>query len=137
MNSDQALELLRAVAQGAIDPREALHVLALDPAQSLPFATVDRHRALRQGFPEVIYGAGKTLDQVVAIAERIAADGNGFLATRLESVAQAALQARFPAARINETARTVFLAGDAPLSEVAGPVAVVTAGTSEIGRAHV
>jgi NCAIR mutase (PurE)-related protein len=55
----------------------------VDPFEELPFASVDHHRALRQGFPEVVFGQGKTPEQVVAIAERIVARGDGLLATRL------------------------------------------------------
>ena len=88
----------------------ALDALAQEPIESLGFATIDHHRALRQGFPEVIYGAGKTPEQVVAIAQRIAERGDGVLVTRVadDAVARAAAR-RCPALEHNALARTVLL----------------------------
>src|SRR5690349_24415198 len=79
---DRVLALLRQVADGQLDINTALDRLARDPIESLPFATIDHHRALRQGYPEVILGQGKTTEQVVPVADRIAAHGQGFLVTR-------------------------------------------------------
>ena len=72
MIRDRVLALLRQVADGQLEISDALDRLARDPIESLPFATIDHHRALRQGYPEVILGQGKTTEQVVAIAERFA-----------------------------------------------------------------
>jgi hypothetical protein len=69
---------------------------------------------------------------VVAIAERLAAHGDGFLATRLDAETRQALAARFPAARVNDMARTVRLAGDHPVDAGTGTVLIVTAGTSDL-----
>jgi len=132
VNRDRALALLRAVANGSVDPHAALEQMALEPLQSLPFATVDHHRALRQGYPEVIFGGGKSPAQVLLIAEHIAEDGNGFLVTRAPAETRQALVARFPGARADDSARTVYLAGAAPVPRLAGPVLVVTAGTSDL-----
>src|SRR5690349_18050365 len=92
---DRVLALLRQVAEGQTDVNTALDRLARDPIESLPFATIDHHRALRQGSPEVILGHGKTVEQIVSIAERIAARGEGFLVTRAASDALTGLAARF------------------------------------------
>ena len=70
MIRDRVLALLRQVAEGQMDVNAALDWLAREPTESLPFATIDHHRALRQGYPEVILGQGKTAEQVVVIAER-------------------------------------------------------------------
>src|SRR6187399_1585299 len=96
MRRDRVRSLLESVADGSVAVDAALNSLALEPAESLGFATIDHHRALRQGYPEVIYGAGKTPEQVREIAVRIAARGSGFLATRLESSAIEALRASVP-----------------------------------------
>jgi NCAIR mutase (PurE)-related protein len=128
----QVLELLRRVADGSIDAGQALEQLSLAPTESLPFATIDHHRALRQGFPEVIYGATKTAEQVVAIAERIAARGDGFLVTRATPDASGALIERFPTAAANPVARTVHLAGATPPPPGSGTILVITAGTSDL-----
>ena len=79
------------------------------------FATIDHHRALRQGFPEVIYGAGKTPEQICEIAARIAARGDGVLVTRLALTLPSVLaRERCPASRSNAAARTAHLRGPEP-----------------------
>src|SRR3989449_9210505 len=106
--------------------------------ERLPFASIDHLRPVTQGHQEVILCQGKTPDQAVAIAERLDAAAGSFLATRAEVDHRAALAARFPNALVNELGRTVYLP---PTPEPAptgrGTILVVTAGTSEIGRAHV
>lgn len=132
MNRDRAVELLRAVSEGRVSPKQALDELSQPPVESLPFATLDHHRSIRQGFPEVVFGANKTAGQIVAIAERIAERGHGVLVTRASADAQAALEARFPAAHVNATARTVSLGGTHQAVQTRGPVLVATAGTSDL-----
>src|SRR5687767_12813524 len=111
MTRERVRDLLTRVADGTTSPDRALDDLAAEPTESLGFATIDHHRALRQGFPEVIYGAGKTPDQIVAIAERIAERHGGFLATRLSDEAVAAVARHFSGVEINPVARTAHLPG--------------------------
>ena len=138
MRRDRAEALLAAVAAGTLPPAAALEQLAAAPFETVTdggagaVATVDLHRALRQGLPEVVYGEGKTPAQCVAIAGRLAAGGEGFLVTRVAPEAQAALAARFPAAVVQPLGRTVRLAPDVPLPAPAGHVCLVTAGTSDL-----
>ena len=132
MIRDRVLALLRQVADGTIDPQAALHSLALEPVESLPFATIDHHRALRQGYPEVVFGAGKTPEQILAIAQRLAARGDGFLITRTDDAARALLVRQFPGAQVNEAGRTVYLAGADPAPVGHGPILIITAGTSDL-----
>ncbi len=132
MNRERALALLRQVAEGRLAVGDALHQLSLPDIESLPFATVDHHRALRQGFPEVIFGSGKTADQVVAIATALASRGDGFLATRLEPGALNAVSECFPIAEINTLGRTAYLAPEHPVPVGTGTILVVTAGTSDL-----
>jgi NCAIR mutase (PurE)-related protein len=127
---ERALALLRLVAAGELVPERALAAFASEPSEPLGFATVDHHRALRQGYPEVIFAPGKTAEQAVEIAARLAGRGDGFLVTRADPTQRAALVARFPSAEVNETARTVHLAPTTPLPE-AGRILIVTAGTSD------
>ena len=134
MTRDRVLALLERVAAGAIDPGSALDELSFVPSESLGFATIDHHRALRQGFPEVIFAPGKTPTQVVAIAERIAARGDGFLVTRATEDTRAALAERFVDVRVNEVGRTVRLGGSShpDRHHAVEPVLIVTAGTSDL-----
>ncbi|MGZ8375881.1 MAG: nickel pincer cofactor biosynthesis protein LarB [Gemmatirosa sp.] len=131
------MALLRAVARGEVPPEAALAQLGGAPFETVAdasgaVATVDHHRALRQGVPEVIYGEGKTPAQCVAIAERVAARGDGVLITRADDATRRALCQRFPTAIENAIARTVRLRGEAALTPPAGRVCVVTAGTADL-----
>ena len=131
MRREHVRGLLERVANGELDASAALDALALDPVESLGFATIDHHRALRQGFPEVIYGAGKTPEQVSEIASRIAARGAGVLVTRLNPDAAEYLRANLPGVELNAVARTAYLRGNEGPPPGVGTVAVVTAGTSD------
>jgi NCAIR mutase (PurE)-related protein len=129
---DRVRELLVEVAGGRLDIEAALRQLDDAPVEELGIATLDHHRALRQGFPEVIYGAGKTPDQVRTICTHVAAKEDGFLVTRAADDVRAALGATWPSAEVNATARTVLLRGSRPLPPDARIVAVLTAGTSDL-----
>ena len=132
MIRERVRDLLGQVADGTLPVADALDRLAHAPVEELSFATIDHHRALRQGFPEVIYAPGKTVEQTVAIATRIAAKGDGFLVTRADRETRAALGAAFPSADVNELGRTVWLRADEPAPRGTGDVLVVTAGTSDL-----
>jgi NCAIR mutase (PurE)-related protein len=129
---DRARVLLDGVAEGAVTVDAALDALAFAPVEQLPFATIDHHRALRQGHPEVIFGSGKTPEQVLAIAERIAERGDGFLVTRAAPEAMELLAAAFPSVELNALGRTAWLAGGNPPAAGKGTVLVVTAGTGDL-----
>ena len=118
MRRERVRALLDDVAAGTLNAGDALDALALEPIESLGFATIDHHRSLRQGYPEVIFAPGKTADQAVTIAEHIAARGDGFLVTRADAPKREALAARFADAEINELARTVYLAPLTPAQPV-------------------
>ncbi len=132
MNPAELERLLQAVARGELEPAAALDRLRHFPVEQLPFAQLDHHRSLRQGHPEVIFCAGKTVDQLVMIAERLAATGAGFLGTRASADQAAALKARFPTLDWNALGRTVRLDGNRDVGEDLGSVLVVCAGTSDL-----
>jgi len=125
-------DLLGKVADGSMPIESALASLSQEPSESLGFATIDHHRALRQGFPEVVYGAGKTTEQLVAIAQRIADRGDGVLMTRVAPESVAPLLEALPDAESNALARTVRVRAAQPLATARGSVLVVTAGTSDL-----
>ena len=136
MRAEQLESLLADVAAGRLTPPAALERLRHLPYEELPFARIDHHRTLRQGQPEVVFCEGKTVEQVVAICERLAAATGSFLGTRASEAMAAALAAKFPAVVWNPAARTVVLtrprdAGEDEL-ETAGPILVVSAGTSDM-----
>ena len=132
MIRDQARDVLARVASGALAPDDALDALALAPLEQLGFATIDHHRGLRQGHPEVIYAAGKLPTETAAIAERIAARGDGVLVTRADAATRELLAARFPACVVNARAGTARVPAASPAARGAGPVLIVTAGTSDL-----
>jgi NCAIR mutase (PurE)-related protein len=101
-------------------------------AALLPFAELDFDRARRQGAPEVVYGEGKTPEQCVTIAERLAVVGQGVLLTRTSDATRAALRARFAGMRVHDVARTAWLPAGEPRSVPTGAVCVVTAGTTDL-----
>ena len=111
MTPERIRALLEAVAQGQTDVDEAFANLAHLPFEELGFARIDHHRTLRQGFPEVIFCEGKTVEQVIAIADRIVSSGAALLATRTNAEMRDALVAKYPEANVNALARTVVVAG--------------------------
>jgi NCAIR mutase (PurE)-related protein len=132
MRRERVRDLLAGVAEGSVSIDSALDALSFAPLEEMSFATLDHHRALRQGFPEVIFGAGKTPEQIEGIATRLTAHGDGFLATRLDPGVSRRLAERFPGIEINEVARTAYLPGSSPPPAGRGNVLVVTAGTSDL-----
>ncbi len=127
-----ALEgILQEIADGKVSPTEAAARLAHFPFEELEFAKVDHQRSLRCGFPEVIFCAGKTPEQVVEIAQSLRSRGETVLATRAEPATAAALDKAFTNARHNETARTVIVPGEQASPRLPGLVLIVSAGTSD------
>jgi NCAIR mutase (PurE)-related protein len=126
--------LLDDVQGGRASVDEALARLDAEPIESLASATIDHHRAVRSGFPEVVYGAGKTAEQVVEICTSIAARSGRFLVTRTDVAQRASITAKFPGAVASEVARTVRWATPErePASQSTKTVTIVTAGTSDI-----
>lgn len=125
------LELLQAVARGESTPEAAKTELARLPFSDLGFARVDHHRALRQGVPEVVYGPGKTPEQILAIARDIVARGQTLLVTRVTRDQANFVAAELPACSYNPQAGTLSLVASGQ-RELRGRVAIVTAGTSDL-----
>src|SRR5579875_823863 len=131
MDPESLRLLLEHVRDGAATPEEALERLSVLPYEDLGFATLDHHRALRRGFPEVVFCQGKTPAQVAAIVERLAARGPVVIGTRATPEAFAAVRERVPAARYHELARAITV-GEVPAEERVAGVTVVSAGTSDL-----
>ena len=131
MNPQDVLDLLQRVKQGTATPEEAAERLRNLPYEDLDFAKVDHHRALRRGFPEVIYGGGKTPEQVLAIVERIAAHEQNVLVTRATPDVHALVSRSRPEARYHEVSRCLTVS-TRPAPPLSGRVAVVSAGTSDL-----
>ena len=135
MNREEIVRLLERLQAGEIALEAVVDALRAGPfrTEQLPFADLDHHRALRQGLPEVVYGEGKTSEQIVEITRRLAQDGQPILVTRLRPEDQALLEATFPGVRTNGLARTCLLNAPEVCDAEAGPfVGVVAAGTSDL-----
>lgn len=132
MTRDSLLQLLADVERGVTTPAAAAERLASMPYENLGHTRVDHHRSLRSGLPEVIFGAGKTTEQVLAIFSSLGADGVDVLATRVDRATAAAIITQHPSAIHNAAARTVALRQTPEASAPTGRIAVVCAGTSDI-----
>ena len=131
---DRALlvELLEALARGELGIDAVLDRLRDLPFEDLGFARVDHHRALRNGFGEVVFGAGKAPDELVAIARRLVEASGRVLVTRVDPAAAAALARELPDVTYHPRARLAVRSDRAPVELAAGPVLVVAAGTADL-----
>ena len=130
MEIERLRTLLESVALGALSVDDALTALRDLPYQNLEFARLDHHRALRKGFPEVVFCQGKTPEQVAAILSRLAQRGR-VLATRASEAHYKAVQAVLPEAIYHAHARAITV-GDAPVAPEQPYGVVVAAGTADI-----
>ena len=135
MNGFELQTLLDQVSRGEVDTREAaervLDALRARPFEDLGFARVDHHRSVRQGFPEVILGLGKTPGQIAAIAAEIVRRGSTLLVTRANDAAYAAVREHVPAAVYYADAGVIALPQkDVPPGR--GTIVIAAAGTSDL-----
>lgn len=131
MNQEELLTLLNRVQAGDLSPEKAVELLRHLPYEDLGFARMDNHRALRQGFPEVIFCEGKTAEQVTAIASRTLARHGVLLATRASRETFEALKTVEPRATYHALSRAIVVK-PAQAAEPIGRVMVLSAGTSDI-----
>jgi len=131
MERQQLEALLNRVRTGELPVGAALEELRDFPTDSMGFANLDTHRGLRQGFPEVVFGPGKSDQQLLEIVSRIRARQRPLLVTRLAEETAHRLLAAFPELRWNPLARTLSFQQETTIVGV-GLVLVITAGTSDI-----
>ncbi|MDJ0661347.1 MAG: nickel pincer cofactor biosynthesis protein LarB [Crocosphaera sp.] len=133
MNPDALQELLNAIATGEISPDTALQQLKhfhFEPVAD--FAKVDHHRHLRTGFPEVIWGPGKTPDQIIQIMTTMARHSPVVMATRIETAIAEQLEAEIPSLIYYPTARICVLKTGQLPSQGPGVISILTAGTADL-----
>mgnify|MGYP000598557236 CR=1 FL=1 len=131
MTVNEATALLDKYRAGEVSRAEVLRAFQRAPVMELGFAQLDLHRPLRKGFPEVIYGAGKTPAQVAAIASRLAREDGHVLITRVTPAHARAVKKMTRAAVWHETARCITWE-KRPLPKRRGSIAVLCAGTSDL-----
>jgi len=130
MDTDRLKKLLEDVSRGDVPVEKAMTRLKNLPFEDLQYAKVDHHRALRQGYPEVIFCQGKTLDQIRGIVKNMSERNSTILATRAGGHVYEALSAEYKEIFYSEEARIVIV-GPRPAAET-GKILVITAGTSDI-----
>ena len=137
MTKNDILRLLEAYKDGGITKEDAAESLSKAAFEDMGFATVDHSREARQGFPEVVYAAGKTKEQVLAILQSLAAASDGsLLATRASREQYDFVKAEMPEAEYDEEARAIYVRRakpvGAPPEDEAHEILIITAGTSDI-----
>ncbi len=131
MTEETLRQLLNMVRGGELPIDDAVARLRRMPFEDIGFAKIDHHRAIRCGFPEVIYCEGKTTEQLTAIFDRCVQSGANVLATRASRDQYEAIAAGHPTAEFESAARTITFRGSEKRAS-AGTIAVVAAGTSDI-----
>jgi pyridinium-3,5-biscarboxylic acid mononucleotide synthase len=131
VTTTEAIKLLEQFRAGGVSRDEVLRKFQAPPVADLGFAQVDTHRALRKGFPEIIFGAGKTPVQVVKIAAKLLEREQRVLVTRVGAEHARLLRRKFKAAVHHELARCVTI-DRKPLPKRPGTITVVCAGTSDL-----
>jgi NCAIR mutase (PurE)-related protein len=131
LTEDEIRRVLGEYRSGALSEEEAIVRFRRLPFEDLGFANVDHHRSLRQGFPEVVFGAGKTDAEIVGIVRSMLGRGHNILVTRARASVYDEIRGLEPAARFHERSGAVSVVRDsAPKGK--GTVMVVSAGTSDI-----
>lgn len=130
MNDNYVYHILEQIKNGELPIDEAYQQLKFLPYEDLGFAKLDHHRAVRDNFPEVIYCAGKTNEQIKVIFERLARTNANILGTRADLDTFFAVESLVPGIKYDKTARLLYLqrSSASPL----GKAAVITAGTSDL-----
>jgi NCAIR mutase (PurE)-related protein len=132
MDAERLIELLEQVRSGKVAVSAAVTRLRHMPFEDLGFAKIDHHRALRQGFPEVIMGEGKQARDIVAIVQAMRRRKSNILVTRLDTEKIAKLKRLRSALKFHPTARAATWVGRPIRITGKGTVLVVCAGTSDI-----
>ena len=135
MDQTTLQQLLKRVASGQVDPQVAFQQLKDLPYEDLGYAKLDHHRAIRSGFPEVIYCPNKTVEQIVVIAERLAARSRNVLATRANEEVWQAVSRALPEAEYHPLSRTITIWRDRDIHGE-GLLLVVSAGTADLAVAE-
>jgi len=125
------LETLEKFKSGKISTEAAVRELSQLPYEEMGWAKIDHHRSLRTGFPEVIFGRGKTIDQITAIAERLIAHSSRLLITQASPEAGCAVKAKIADAVYYPVSRAIVINRNAVPNPLNG-ITVVTGGTSDI-----
>jgi len=132
MNPEKLRQLLESVKKGELSIDKALKKLKTLPFEDIGFAILDHHRSLRKGFPEVIWGEGKTSSQITTIVKKMLKKNYSILVTRVDARKAAYIKKSIPKISYHPASRTLTLTTGKIPETGKGTILVVTAGTSDI-----
>ena len=132
MDKNLLLKLLESVAEGRVSAENGAEKLQHMAYEDINYAHIDHHRSLRKGFPEVIFGEGKTADQIAGIMEKMMDQENIILVTRTTQQKADIVLARFPEAVYHADARMIVLELNPVPVQGRGLILIISAGTSDI-----
>lgn len=132
MDKESLLKILANVAAGNTSVEKAAKILKHLSFEDIDYAHIDHHRSLRKGFPEVIFGQGKTSDQIIGIMEKMLRQENIVLVTRIDQNQAEKVVERFPEAVYHQDARMLILEKKKMTIQGKGTILVLSAGTSDI-----
>ena len=136
MNENKIKDLLKSFKEGLIDDNEIINTMKSEPFTDLGFAKIDNHRALRQGVAEVIYGEGKSIDQIQDIFNHMLKQNvNPIVVTRLQIEKAKSLERKYSDFHYSEVSKIGYL-GQIPIANAHGKIAVLCAGTSDLYAAE-
>ena len=125
-------DLLNKLKDGTIEIDEAIQKLKLLPFEDIGFASIDHHRQLRRGFPEVIYAHGKRVEEIIAIIEKMADKDENILITRLTDNKAKSIKKQFPSSDYYPTSRILTIEVKPREKQGKGTILVISAGTADI-----
>jgi hypothetical protein len=132
MNIRKLEDLLKKVKSGKTSLDEAISQLKSLPFEDLGFSRIDHHRSLRKGFPEVIWGEGKTSTQIISIMKQLKVKGQNILITRLDEKKAGVIKRVFPKSRYYPRSKVLTYLTHSVKFEGKGTILVITAGTTDI-----
>ncbi len=132
MNEKDIKKILKDVKKGSMSESRAFENLKTLPFEDLGFANIDHHRSIRKGFPEVIYGKGKTSEQIIKILKNMSAKKSPILATRIDKKKAAKIKKVFPKAKYYPDSGALTITNSKIENKGCGTILIVSAGTSDI-----
>lgn len=132
MNQNDLTKVLSLVAKGSLSVEDAQNQLKNISFENIDFAQIDHHRSLRKGFPEVIFGQGKTSEQIIEIMEKIIPHEDIVLVTRLEKKKAQKISSKIQGAQYFKDANLMWFKKNEPDITGFGKILVISAGTSDI-----
>jgi len=132
MDNTKLKQLLKSVASGQLSVEAAASTLSHLSFEDIGYAHIDHHRSLRKGFPEVIYGQGKTAEQITGIMEKMAPHEDVIMVTRIDEQKANHVVSRFPDAVFHHVAKMIILKNKPIQKQGKGKILVLSAGTSDI-----